>query len=174
MSITLSPLVPPDTGESPTLGAQRIRNVSAFLLQMFGFTGTVAETLAVAPVSSTDLTTGIMTLPNKLTLGAVGVSGLDAVAVNNFVNSNNQSGYCKFPGGFIVQWAVSGLAGTGATIALPTSFTTSGVTAHWVAMGTTTDGTGVALGVAPLGVNTVTITFTGGGARAIAILAAGF
>lgn len=59
MSFTIDPTVPADS-ESPRLGAQRIRDITAELLQVLGFTGLTSETIAAAPGVQIDTATGLL------------------------------------------------------------------------------------------------------------------
>lgn len=58
MSFTIDPTVPPNS-ENPQNGATRIRNLTAELLQVLGFTGTVAETIASPAGAQIDTNTGL-------------------------------------------------------------------------------------------------------------------
>lgn len=119
MAITLDPTKPPDTGESPTLGAQRIRNVSTFLLQLLGFTGTVSETLNIIPFT-VSASTGIVTLAGN------GTSGTEPVVFQQFTTGSANGGtWFKLPGGLIVQFKYNFSASTTGSVLLPTSFTSS-------------------------------------------------
>lgn len=171
MAFTLDPTKPPDS-ESPTLGASRIRNVSAFLLQMLGFTGLVSETLVTAPISSVDLTTGLMTLPGKLVLGTDGAAGKEVVAFDQFASSAGQSGYTKLPNGFILQWLSTGATASGATVTLPTAFATTAPANNWISFGLAQTSL-VVVGCLPTGNNQVVVTFTGA-AQILLVFALGF
>lgn len=119
MSITLDPTKPPDTGESPTLGASRIRNVSAFLLQVLGFTGTASQTLSVIPFS-VNATSGIVSLAGN------GTTGTEPVVYQQFTTGTAHGGtYFTIPGGLIVQLLLGVSVTNAELITLPTPFTSS-------------------------------------------------
>jgi hypothetical protein len=87
MSFTIDPTLPPDS-ESPRLGAQRIRNLTSELLQVLGFTGAGAQTIASPPAVQIDTTTGILlnrSMPGAINLkvipdGALPLTTVDVTA----------------------------------------------------------------------------------------------
>jgi hypothetical protein len=164
MSLTLDPSKPPDTGESPTLGASRIRNISAFLLQLFGESGTVPVTYAVNPISSVDHTTGLMTLPGP------GTASTQPIVFNQFTTGSANGGtWFKLPGGLIVQF-MTGIvvAASGNLVTLPTPFTSTSSYATVASnQGTQTVGT------ANSSASAVQIVYTGGGGTIINLIAVG-
>lgn len=94
-AVTLDPTLPPDS-ETPRLGAQRIRNLTAEVLELFGFTGTVPETVSGPPFSmdaSGNITlngqpltvndpTTALGVANKEYVDAAGISSGTATGVN--------------------------------------------------------------------------------------------
>src|SRR5882757_8493188 len=87
MSFTIDPTLPPDTGESATLGATRIRNVTTWLLGIFGLASTIT-TVVTAPVVL-DPATGNVIFNGTVGLQADPTTSLQAATkqyVDNGVN----------------------------------------------------------------------------------------
>lgn len=76
MAFTIDPTLPPDSGESATLGALRIRNVATWLLQMFGLPA-VSTPITIPPMTVTP-STGAVVFPSTVTLAADPASALQA------------------------------------------------------------------------------------------------
>lgn len=89
MSFTLDPTVPADS-ETPRNGASRIRSLTGETLQLFGESGSVAETYALSPILAVDKTTGLATVQGSpvTALGIATKSYVDASTPSNvFVGS---------------------------------------------------------------------------------------
>lgn len=170
MALIIDPTLPANV-ENLNLGASRIRNLTAALLQMFGFSGTTAETLSVAPVSSVNLTTGQMLLPTKLTLGADGSGSLDAVTVEQSPLSGTAGGgyWFKFPNGLILQILNNYGATAGANITWPIAFSGTSTYAVVLTPVTTSNTVYVQLQAATF----FTIGVNGGSTASINIIAVG-
>ena len=108
-SFILNPLVPPDSGESATQGASRIRNLTAALLEFLGETGAASVAFATSPISALDHATGQLTLAANLLLAADPTSNLMA-ATKHYVDAVTQA----VPGNFNVKNPPFNAVGNGA------------------------------------------------------------
>lgn len=164
MAITLDPTKPPDTGESPTLGAQRIRNVSTFLLQVLGFTGTASTTLSVAPFTVSQ-NTGLVSLAGN------GTTGTEPVVFQQFTSGTANGGtFFTFPGGLIVQFIHAANITSSTPISLPTSFTSQN---SFVVLGTFAASGSSGLYISNTSNHTFTPVFTGVSPQTMSFIAVG-
>lgn len=161
MSITIDPTVPANS-ENPQLGATRIRNLTAELLQILGATGLAPVTYSVVPFT-VNATTGLISLAGNAT------SGTQPTTFQQFTNSGTGlSGWALFPGGFLVQWVTTNTIASGSTVSLLKSY--SAVT--YVGVGVTL-GNLNAVQVTPLSASSFTASFNGGSNESCTVITVG-